>query len=454
MAESHIQVAVDSDGKMMQTFANDRGESGNSGQTLSHTEGVALCDTNGDPIATLPVSGPLTDTELRATPVTVDGTVTAVTGGLTDTQLRATPVPVTGPLTDTELRAADVKVSLDGEAVTVSGNVTVINAGTFAVQDAAAEASLSVLDDWDESDRAKVNPIAGQAGVQGGSGLVSAITQRVVLATDVALPAGTNAIGKLAANSGIDIGDVDVTSVSGNVTVIQGTATNLKTQAEAYQGGAAVAIANPLEVNLRSSTVAVATSTKQSDGTQKSQIVDGSGNVIGSTANKLNISDGGTDVKITLDSEAVVLGAGTAGIGKLTANSGVTIGAVEIAASQTVGTNEKPDATSTYAPDNATSTAYETNRVIKGSAGVLFSVNGYNSKTSSQFIQLHNATSLPADTAVPVVTFLVSGTSNFSIDFGAKFGRYFSTGIVICNSSTGPTKTIGSADCWFDCQYK
>jgi hypothetical protein len=38
-----------------------------------------------------------------------------------------------------------------------------------------------------------------------------------------------------------------------------------------------------------------------------------------------------TDVKITLDSEAVVLGAGTAGIGKLTANSGVDIGDVDVA---------------------------------------------------------------------------------------------------------------------------
>jgi hypothetical protein len=78
---------------------------------------------------------------------------------------------------------------------------------------AAIAASLSVLDDWDETDRAKVNPIVGQAGVQGGSGAVSSTTQRVVLATDIALPAGTNAIGKLAANSGVDIGDVDVTSV-------------------------------------------------------------------------------------------------------------------------------------------------------------------------------------------------------------------------------------------------
>ncbi len=119
----------------------------------------------------------------------------------------------------------------------------------------------------------------------------------------------------------------------------------------------------------------------------------------------------------------------------------------------TVATNELPDATSTYAPTNATSTVYATNLVVKASAGVLYSVTGYNSRTSAQFIQFHNATSLPADTAVPVVTFIVTGASNFSWDL-SKFGRYFSTGIVICNSSTGPTKTVGAADCWFDAQYK
>jgi hypothetical protein len=48
----------------------------------------------------------------------------------------------------------------------------------------------------------------------GGTGVDSTAVQRVSLATNVALPAGTNAIGKLAANSGIDIGDVDVTSIA------------------------------------------------------------------------------------------------------------------------------------------------------------------------------------------------------------------------------------------------
>ena len=72
-----------------------------------------------------PVTGPLTDTQLRATAVPISGTVTANTGltPLTDTQLRATAVPVslasvpshavTGPLTNTELRATAVTSSVN-----------------------------------------------------------------------------------------------------------------------------------------------------------------------------------------------------------------------------------------------------------------------------------------------------------------------------------------------------
>lgn len=75
----------------------------------------------------IPVSGPLTDTQLRATPVPISGTVAvsgsvAVTGPLTDTQLRATAVPVSGPLTDTQLRASAVPVS---GTVAISGTVPV-----------------------------------------------------------------------------------------------------------------------------------------------------------------------------------------------------------------------------------------------------------------------------------------------------------------------------------------
>jgi len=100
---------------------------------------------------------------------------------------------------------------------------------------------------------------------------------------------------------------------------------------------------------------------------------------------------------------------------------------------------------------NVSTTAYASNLVLSATPKKLFGLSGYNSKATAQFIQLHDAATLPADTAVPVVVFNAPPLSNFSLDFGAN-GRSFATGIVACNSSTGPTKTIGSADCWFEGQ--
>jgi len=98
---------------------------------------------------------------------------------------------------DVNLAASNATVTVDlgvNNDVTVTGTVD-LGATDNAVLDAIA-ASLALLD--------------------------NAIPSGNELQVDVvgALPAGTNAIGKLAANSGVDIGDVDVTSISAGTNAI------------------------------------------------------------------------------------------------------------------------------------------------------------------------------------------------------------------------------------------
>jgi hypothetical protein len=66
-----------------------------------------------------------------------------------------------------------------------------------------------------EVEQATHDDLNANANIQVGNadvGVANAVP--IKFGTSISLPAGTNAIGKLAANSGVDIGDVDVTSVA------------------------------------------------------------------------------------------------------------------------------------------------------------------------------------------------------------------------------------------------
>ncbi len=74
------------------------------------------------------------------------------------------------------------------------------------------------------------------------------------------------------------------------------------------------------------------------------------------------------------------------------------------------------------------------------------------SSVAAQYIQVFDASALPANAAVPLLSFVVGATSTASVSF-LPYPRSFRNGIVLCNSSTQNAKTIGSADTIFDVQF-
>lgn len=145
---------------------------------------------------------------------------------------------------------------------------------------------------------------AGVAPVDATNGLSVTLT--------TALPAGTAAIGKLAANSGVDIGDVDVTSCA----LPTGAATAAKQPA---LGTAGTASADVITVQGIASMTNLAVDIKGYAGAGIPPVGNGTTSV--------------TTPRFTLASDStgqVTLAAGTAAIGKLAANSGVDIGDVDI----------------------------------------------------------------------------------------------------------------------------
>lgn len=101
--------------------------------TTANSQAVVL---PSDQVA-IPVTGPLTDTQLRTTPVPVSGTFYQATQPVSGTFYQATQpvsiaasVAVTGPLTDTQLRASAVPI-IQTSSATVGGvtPVTGTNAG-------------------------------------------------------------------------------------------------------------------------------------------------------------------------------------------------------------------------------------------------------------------------------------------------------------------------------------
>lgn len=100
---------------------------------------------------------------------------------------------------------------------------------------------------------------------------------------------------------------------------------------------------------------------------------------------------------------------------------------------------------------NANSGAAVNSLVVKQTSGILFGFTASSTLVGGQFIQLFDASTLPADTAVPTLVFPVPTVSVLTVNYIPP--RAFRNGIIICNSTTQNTKTIGAANTILDVQF-
>ena len=151
--------------------------------------------------------------------LTIDNAQLSVVGG--GTEAAAMRVTIASDSTGV------LSIDDNGGSLTVDGTVAVtLAAGATAIAKAEDVASA----DADVGVPAMAVRKATPANVSGTDGdyeflQISAGRLWASATIDAALPAGANAIGKLAANSGVDIGDVDVLTLP-NVTLAAGTNTN------------------------------------------------------------------------------------------------------------------------------------------------------------------------------------------------------------------------------------
>lgn len=312
--------------------------------TSTDGDNIALRATNKGEIYVKHVDSiPITD---NGGSLTVDGTVTITPSGTQDinlSQVNGNAVNVgTGAAGTGTQRVTTSTDSTIGTVTSItnvvhvddnSSSLTVDNGGTFVVQEnGAALTSLQLIDDVVYTDDTSTHSTGSSKGLA---------MMGVATPTDTAVNAN-------------DFGVIGMTNNREQYTVIRDSAGNLR--------GANVNASNQLEVSVGTG----ANGPFQSEDSASNNFDGGVGCLAVRKATPANTS--GTDgdyeflqmsagrlwASATIDS---ALPAGTNAIGKLAANSGVTIGAVEIAASQTIATT------------NAGTFAVQDSQVIADNAG-------------------------------------------------------------------------------------
>lgn len=102
----------------------------------------------------------------------------------------------------------------------------------------------------------------------------------------------------------------------------------------------------------------------------------------------------------------------------------------------------------------ATATGLSSSLFVASGPCRLYGFSGVNTNAAAQFIQgfnLERAT-VPSNGTVPDFVTKAPASDNFWMSWAPAW-RNMTQGLILCNSSTAGTLTIGAADCFFDAQW-
>ncbi len=103
-------------------------------------------------------------------------------------------------------------------------------------------------------------------------------------------------------------------------------------------------------------------------------------------------------------------------------------------------------------PANASSVKLASSIVAATSNVRLYGFTVTNTNAAAQFAMAFDGLKVPSNGAIPLWAISVPAGDAKGIYFGSV-GRTFDNGIVLTNSTTQTSLTIGAADCLFDVQY-
>lgn len=263
------------------------------------------------------------------------------------------------------------------------------------------------------------------------SGTITTVSSVTAIAN--ALPAGTNAIGKLAANSGVDIGDVDVTSI------IPGSgATNL---GKAEDGAHASGDVGVMALAVRTATAPTDKSAGNTDGDYEPLQVDANGRLY--TNAVLYTAAGAALTPDTQGVQDTALGTitsvtGSMALARASAAVPTAVSADDDAVlvwanlNGAVMTSPVPHTTgglSTFmaSGSDGSSILVATAQAIKASAGQLYGYYAYNPEAAVTFVHFYNtaAASVTVGTTNPQMTIAIpaGGAANLSLTHGIAFSN-------------------------------